>query len=107
MIHREPTPNTQVYVTYLSIISRHSNSLPYLSYNLNKSNLLHVNAFQYCWMSSSVYPDQTSFVASDLGLHCLHRPVCLYHTCPISKVNFTALMYLKTAGLVADSVGAV
>ena len=32
---------------------------------------------QNCWMANSVYPDQTPhFAASDLGLHCLLKPVC-------------------------------
>ena len=33
---------------------------------------------KYCWMSISVGPDQMPHsVASDLGLHCLFRYVCL------------------------------
>ena len=28
------------------------------------------------WVPNSVDPDQMHFAASDLGLHCLHRPVC-------------------------------
>ena len=52
--------------------------MPYRSYNSNNSIFYPSSCLKLAgWMANSVDLDQTPHIAaSDLGLHCLHRPVC-------------------------------
>ena len=70
-----PVNPTRVYLKYFDTLI---NSLPNLFYNWTSPfyNLL-VRLQTSRWETNHVDPDQTPrFAASDLGLHCLHRPIC-------------------------------